>query len=276
MTSVTERLADTLVGLRMPHALEALPLIVRSLEQGEITALEAIDRLLLEEYTKRESKRVAVAFKTSRLLPLKTLESFDFTFQPSLDRERIMALAGLSFIERGEVVHLLGPPGTGKTHLATALGVEAVRAGRRVYRITLAELVDNLIQAERAGMLQTRMRSYVHPSLLIIDEIGFLPITPGGASLFFQLVNARYEKGAMILTSNLGFADWGDMFGDPVMATALLDRLLHHSVVVTITGHSYRLREHMELIPDHVRTNKSLVPPPPPRKRGRPKSDRGD
>ena len=97
------------------------------------------------------------------------------------------------------------------------------------------------------------MRSYVHPSLLIIDEIGFLPITPGGASRFFPRVNARYEKGAMILTSNLGFADWGEMFGDPVMATVLLDRLLHHSVVVTITGHSYRLREHMELIPDHIR-----------------------
>lgn len=276
MTSLTESLAKSLVGLRMPHALEALPAITRDLEQGGISALEAMDRLLLEEYTKRESKRVDVAFKTSRLLPLKTLESFDFTFQPSLDRERIMALAELSFIERGEVVHLLGPPGTGKTHLATALGVEAVRAGKRVYRITLAELVDNLIQAERAGRLQARMRSYVHPSLLIIDEIGFLPITPGGASLFFQLVNARYEKGAMILTSNLGFADWGEMFGDPVMATALLDRLLHHSVVVTITGHSYRLREHMELIPDHVRTNKSLVPPPPPRKRERPKSGRGD
>ena len=132
MTSVTERLADSLVGLRMPHALEALPLIVRSLEQGDITALEALDRLLLEEYTKRESKRVDVALQTSRLLPVKTLESFDFTFQPSLDRGRIMALAELSFIERGEVIHLLGPPGTGKTHLATALGIEAVRAGKRV------------------------------------------------------------------------------------------------------------------------------------------------
>ena len=276
MTSVTERLADSLVGFRMPHALEALPLIVRSLEQGDITALEALDRLLLEEYTKRESKRVDVALQTSRLLPVKTLESFDFTFQPSLDRGRIMALAELSFIERGEVIHLLGPPGTGKTHLATALGIEAVRAGKRVYRITLAELIDNLIQAERTGRLQVKMRSYVHPSLLIIDEIGFLPITTGGASLFFQLVNARYEKGAMILTSNLGFADWGEMFGDPVMATALLDRLLHHSVVITITGHSYRLREHMELVPDHVRTNKSLVPPPPPKKRGRPKSNSRD
>ena len=267
MTSLTERLANSLVGLHMPDALEALPRIIRSLEQGDIPALEAIDKLLLEEYTKRESKRVGVALQTSRLLPMKTLESFDFPFQPSLDRDRIMALAELSFIERGEGVHRLGPPGTGKTHRATALGVKAVRAGKRVYRITLAELIDKLIQAERAGRLQAKMRSYVHPSLLIIDEIGFLPIPPGGASLFFQRVNARYEKGAMILTSTLGFADGGEMFGDPVMATALLDRLLHHAVVITITGHSYRLREHRELIPDHVRTNKSLVPPPPPKKR---------
>lgn len=209
MTSVAERLSNSPVGLRMPHAPEALPLIVRSLEQGGITALEAIDRLLPEECTKRESKRVAVALQTSGLLPVKTLESFDFTFQPSLDRDRIMALAELSFIERGEVVHLLGPPGTGKTHLATAIGVAAVRTGRRVYRITLADLIDNLIQAERVGLLQTKMRSHVNPPLLIVDEIGFLPIVQGGASLFFQLVNARHGKGGMILTSNLGFADWG-------------------------------------------------------------------
>ena len=156
MTSVAERLSNSPVGLRMPHAPEALPLIVRSLEQGGITAFEAIDRLLPEECTKRESKRVAVALQTSGLLPVKTLESFDFTFQPSLDRDRIMALAELSFIERGEVVHLLGPPGTGKTHLATAIGVAAIRAGRRVYRITLADLIDSLIQAERVGLCRPR------------------------------------------------------------------------------------------------------------------------
>ena len=120
-----------------------------------------------------------------------------------------------------------------------------------------------------------RMRTFLHPSLLIVDEIGFLPITPGGASLFFQLVNARYEKGAMILTSNLGFADWGEMFGDPVMATALLNRLLHHSVVITIAGQSYRLREHMELVPDHIRARKSLLPPPPPGQRGRKRKRKG-
>ena len=123
--------------------------------------------------------------------------------------------------------------------------------------------------------MKAKMQTYLRVSLLIIDEIGFLPITPGGAGLFFQLVNARYEKGAMILTSNLGFAEWGQLFGDPVVATALLDRLLHHAVVITINGNSYRLREHADLVPEHIRTKMSLIPPPPPKKRGRPKMKKG-
>jgi DNA replication protein DnaC len=200
----------------------------------------------------------------------KTLESFDFSFQPSLDRERIAALAQLDFIRRAEVVHFLGPPGTGKSHLATALGVAAVKAGKSVYRATLADLIDALSQAEREGRLVEKIRFYTRASLLIVDEIGYLPITTGGANLFFQLVNARYEKGAMILTSNRGFAEWGEVFGDPVVATALLDRLLHHAVVIQIEGASYRLRSHADLIPEHVRANAPITPPPPPKRRGRP------
>ena len=203
-------------------------------------------------------------------MPIKTLEGFDFSFQPSLDRERIAALAQLDFIRRAEVVHFLGPPGTGKSHLATALGVAAVKAGKQVYRATLAELIEALVKTEREGRLADKIRFYARPSLLIVDEIGYLPITQGGANLFFQLVNARYEKGAMILTSNRGFAEWGDVFGDPVVATALLDRLLHHAVVVQIEGASYRLRSHTDLIPEHTRTNAPITPPPPAKRRGRP------
>ena len=201
----------------------------------------------------REGRRIEVALRTAKLMPIKTLESFDFTFQPSLDRERIAALAQLDFVRRAEVVHFLGPPGTGKSHLATALGVAAVKAGRTVYRATLAELIEALSQAERSGRLPEKIRFYSRAALLIVDEIGYLPITRGGANLFFQLVNARYEKGAMILTSNRGFAEWGEVFGDPVVATALLDRLLHHAVVIQIEGASYRLRAHADLIPEHVR-----------------------
>jgi DNA replication protein DnaC len=258
----------------MPRALEALDHTVQRLEQGEIGALEAIDALLGEELSIRENRRIAVALSTARLMPVKTLESFDFTFQPSLDRERVLALAQLDFITRAEVVHFLGPPGTGKSHLATALGVAAVKAGRSVYRCSLAELIEALSKAEREGRLTEKLRFYMRAALLIVDEIGYLPITPGGANLFFQLVNARYEKGAMILTSNRGFAEWGEVFGDPGVATALLDRLLHHAVVVQIEGASYRLRGHADLIPEHVRANAPIAPPPPPKRRGRPPKNR--
>lgn len=270
MTEALERIRGAMVGLKMPRALEALDHTMQQLEQGKITAIEAIDNLLSEEYSTRETRRIDVALRTSKLMPIKTLESFDFSFQPSLDRERIAALAQLDFIRRAEVVHFLGPPGTGKSHLATALGVAAVKAGMQVYRATLAELVEVLAKAERQGQLAEKIRFYARSSLLIVDEIGYLPITQGGANLFFQLVNARYEKGAMILTSNRGFAEWGDVFGDPVVATALLDRLLHHAVVVQIEGASYRLRGHSDLIPEHARTNAPITPPPAPKRRGRP------
>ena len=206
----------------------------------------------------------------ARLTPVKTLASFDFAFQPSLDRNRILALAGLDFIDRHEVVHLIGQSGTGKSHLAIALGVEAVRAGRSVYFAPLADIIDSLARAEREGRLRERIRYLCRAQLLIIDEIGYLSVGAGAGNLFFQLVNARYEKGAMILTSNRGFAEWGEVFGDPVVATALLDRLLHHAVVVQIEGASYRLRAHADLMPVHARTHAAITPPSPPKRRGRP------
>jgi DNA replication protein DnaC len=206
----------------------------------------------------------------ARLTAIKTLQGFDFAFQPSLDRNRIMALAELKFIDRAEVVHLLGPPGTGKSHLATALAVEAVKAGRSVIFSTLADIIGSLAKAERDGTLRERIRYLCRASLLVVDEIGYMPVVPGGGNLFFQLVNARYEKSAMILTSNRGFAEWGDVFGDPVVATALLDRLLHHAVVIQIEGSSYRLRQHADLVPEHVRSKALITPPPAPKRRGRP------
>ena len=269
-----DRIRQHLVGLKMPRALEALEPILRRIERGEITALEAIDALLGEELTLREGRRVQAALKMGRLLSVKTLAGFDFTFQPSLDRNRIMALAQLDFVDRHEAVHFLGQPGCGKTHLALALGVEAVKAGRSVYFATLADIVGSLAKAEREGTLRERLRFLCRPQLLIVDEIGYLPVIPGGGNLFFQLVNAPYERGAMILTSNRGFAEWCDVFGGPVVASALLDRLLHHAVVVHIEGASYRLRRHADLIQDSARVRPPAPSVPAPRRRGRPPKQR--
>ncbi|EWY42470.1 ATPase AAA [Skermanella stibiiresistens SB22] len=265
-----DRIRRHLVGLNMPRALEVIEHILRRIERGEISALEAIDTLLGEELTLREGRRVRSALKMGRLINIKTLSGFDFSFQPSLDRDRIMALAQLDFVDRHEAVHFLGQPGCGKTHLALALGVEAVKSGRSVYFATLADIVSSLAKAEREGTLRERLRFLCRPQLLIVDEIGYLPVISGGGNLFFQLVNARYERGAMILTSNRGFAEWGDVFGGTVVATALLDRLLHHAVVVQIEGASYRLRRHADLIPDNTRNRPINTSQPQPRRRGRP------
>ncbi|MBF0127117.1 MAG: ATP-binding protein [Magnetococcales bacterium] len=244
-----DRLRGHLVALKMPRALEVLDSIVRQLEQGAIAPLEAIDNLLAEECLLREGHRLKTALRTARMAAIKTLSGFDFSFQPSLDKNRILALAQLEFIHRNEAVHLLGPPGTGKSHIALALGLEAVKDGRSVYFSTLTDLVTTLAKADREGKLNERLRFFCRPSLLIVDEIGYLPVASGGGNLFFQLVNARYERGAMILTSNRGFSEWGEIFGDHVVATALLDRLLHHAIVVQIEGASYRLRKHADLLP---------------------------
>jgi len=271
--SVVDRIKATLVGLRMPRALEIVDAIVRQLERGEVSALEAIDAMLAEELTLRESRRIKTSLMMARLSTIKTLAGFDFSFQPSLDRNRILALAELKFIDHTEVVHLIGPPGTGKSHLSIALGIEAVKAGRSVHFLTLADLVGSLAKAEREGILREKIRFYCRFALLIVDEIGYLPVVPGGGNLFFQLVNARYERGAMILTSNRGFAEWGEVFGDAVVATALLDRLLHHAVVVQVEGASYRLRQHADLVPEHIRSKALIHPPPniaPSKRRGRP------
>jgi DNA replication protein DnaC len=187
-----ERIRRHLVSLRMPRALETLDQLVQQIERGQLGSLEAIEALLAEELTIREGRRIKAALQMARLTPVKTLASFDFAFQPSLDRNRILALAGLDFIDRHEVVHLIGQSGTGKSHLAIALGVEAVRAGRSVYFAPLADIIDSLARAEREGRLRERIRYLCRAQLLIIDEIGYLSVGAGAGNLFFQLVKDRH------------------------------------------------------------------------------------
>jgi DNA replication protein DnaC len=242
-----DRLRHILADLKMPGALEALDSILQGVDGGSITGPEAIEKLLSAQIQLRNNRRLQAAMRSSRLPAVKLLSDFDFTFQPSVRREQIESLHELGFIERRENVIFLGPPGVGKTHLAISLAIAAAQSGRRVYYGTLADLITSLEEAQASGRLQQRLKVLTHPAVLVVDEIGYLPISRTGAMLFFQLMARRYEHASTVLTSNKGFEEWGDVFGDDIMAAALIDRLVHHCHIVTIRGNSYRMRQHTKL-----------------------------
>jgi len=246
-TSRREQIRWMLADLKMPGALEAVDGILSRADGGSVTAAEAIQELLGAQIGLRNNRRLQAAMRSSRLPAVKTLEEFDFSFQPSIKREQIDSLAELSFLERKENVVLLGPPGVGKTHLAIGLAIAAAQSGRRVYYGTLVDLATSLEEARAAGALRHRLAVLSAPSLMVVDEIGYLPLSQMGAVLFFQLMSRRYERASTVLTSNKGFEEWGEVFGDEVMTAALIDRILHHCHIVNIRGNSYRMRQHAEL-----------------------------
>jgi DNA replication protein DnaC len=199
--------------------------------------------LLELEITEKQERMKSTLLKFARFPYRKTINQFDFTVQLDLDERRIRELMNLSFLDNKENLIFLGPPGIGKTHLAVAIGMEAITKGMKTYFITMSELVSQLRKAEQQGKLEKKIGSFIKPSVLIIDEIGYLNLDTQSAHYLFQVISRRYERGSIILTSNKGFGEWGEMVGDPIIATAMLDRLLHHSRIFNLKGDSYRLKE---------------------------------
>jgi DNA replication protein DnaC len=225
---------------------EADALVESRLEQAvkdESSYAEFLLDLLESEWQARADRNLQTRLKLAKLPYRKTLEGFDFDFQPSIDARKIRELRTLRWMHEATNVIFLGPPGVGKTHLSIALSIEAMKVGGSAYFVSAADLVADLTAARKEGKLSARMRIYQRPKVLVIDEIGYLPLEPLGGTLLFQLVSARYERGSIVLTSNKSYGEWGSVFGDPVLATAILDRLLHHSQTVNIRGKSYRLKD---------------------------------
>lgn len=241
--TVIERLQHSLSALGLKAVEARLENLLEQAAQKEPGYADFLQELLGCEVDARRTRYLRARLQLAHLPFVKTFEQFEFGFQPSLDERQVRELRTLRFVHEASNVILLGPPGVGKTHLSVALAGAAIEAGFGAYFITAHDLVSDLGRAYREGRLDRRMRIYLAPKVLVVDEMGYLPLDDLGATIFFQLVSARYERGSIILTSNKSYADWGSIFGDPIIATAILDRLLHHSTTINIRGESYRLKE---------------------------------
>lgn len=248
MTTQQERIMDYLTRLRMVRLREVIFTLLDDAAKRKSSLIDVIEEVLRTEVESKQQKRMQMGLSVAGFPARSNIEGFDFNFQPSIDKRQINELSGCRYLSNRENVLLIGPPGTGKTHLSIALGLKAIEAGYSTLFTTAAELLNQLDKAEGANRLEEELKRLCGFKLLIIDELGYLPLGKNGANLLFQLVSRRYEKGSMMLTSNQSFGTWGSLRGDAMLAVALLDRILHHSILVNIdpNGESYRLREKAE------------------------------
>jgi DNA replication protein DnaC len=237
------RVQAALSSLQLTTMLQHLDDLTQQAATLNGSALEYLDQLTQREVSARFERDVQRKLRLARLPFFKTLDQFDFVFQPSVNERQIRDLAALRFIANTDHVLFLGPPGVGKTHLAVSLGLAALTAGLSVLFYSVADLLDQLAQDAPADRLARRMTALCRPQLLILDEMGYFALDKRAAQFLFQLVSRRYQRGSIILTSNKSYNEWGDIFPDPVLASAILDRLLHHAVTVNIRGNSYRLKD---------------------------------
>ncbi len=246
--SVYESLKADLDYLLLPRAAEVFASLATEAKEASWSHVEYLARVMAEQAAATVNRRLAGRLRYARFPGRRTLEDFDFDFQPTVDRKLVEDLATCRFVAEGRPLLFLGQPGCGKTHLAVALATKAVEAGYRGYFTTADEMVTNLAAARREGTFTTKLRTYTAPSVLVIDDVGLLPMEPGGATAFFHVVNTRVEKGhPCLVTTNRGLPAWGEVFGDAVVAGAILDRLMHRAVVFNIRGPSWRMREHAAL-----------------------------
>lgn len=229
--------------LKAPSLAAAVDRLAERARAESWTHEEFLVACLQREVAARESHGGEARIRSARFPARKALEEFDFDHQRSLQRDTIAHLGTLDFVAAKDNVVFLGPPGTGKTHLAIGLGIRACQAGHRVAFATAAEWVARLAIAHHAGRLQDEITKLGRTPLLIIDEVGYIPFEAESANLFFQLVSARYERASLIVTSNKPFGRWGEVFGDDVVAAAMIDRLIHHAEVISLKGDSYRLKD---------------------------------
>jgi DNA replication protein DnaC len=244
MSVVTQaRVVEQLQRLRLGYLAERLDAVLAEAARSEPTYLDFLDQVLQQETAAKQRKRIAMGIQIAHFPTVKTLDDFDFKFQASIDARLVRELATGRFISQAENVLIFGPPGVGKTHLAIGLGRAVVEAGHSVLFTSATALIAALAKAETDGQLAERLTFYSKPKLLLIDELGYLPFERRSAHLFFQLVARRYERGSTLITTNQLVTQWGTVFGDEVLAAAILDRLLHHSYTLLVQGESYRLRQ---------------------------------